>query len=30
MNQKLVLIGGGHAYAIALKQWGLNSLSDVD
>jgi pyridine nucleotide-disulfide oxidoreductase family protein len=30
MNQKLVLIGGGHAHAIALRQWGLNPLPDVD
>jgi pyridine nucleotide-disulfide oxidoreductase family protein len=30
MNQKLVLIGGGHAHAIALKQWGLNPLPNVD
>ena len=30
MTQKLVLIGGGHAHAIALKHWGLNPLADVD
>jgi pyridine nucleotide-disulfide oxidoreductase family protein len=30
MSQKLVLIGGGHAHAIALRKWGLNPLSDVD
>ena len=30
MSQKLVLIGGGHAHAIALRQWGLSPLSDVD
>lgn len=30
MSQKLVLIGGGHAHAIALRQWGLNLLPDVD
>jgi pyridine nucleotide-disulfide oxidoreductase family protein len=30
MNQKLILIGGGHAHAIALKLWGLNPLSEVD
>ena len=27
--QNLVLIGGGHSHAIALKQWGLNPLPDV-
>ena len=30
MNQKLVLVGGGHSHAIALKLWGLNPLPDVD
>ena len=30
MNQKLLLIGGGHSHAIALRQWGLNPLPDVD
>ncbi len=30
MNQKLVLIGGGHSHAIALKRWGLNPLPDID
>ena len=30
MNQKLVLIGGGHSHAIALKEWGLNLLPNVD
>lgn len=30
MNQRLVLIGGGHSHAIALRQWGLNPLPDID
>ncbi len=30
MTKRLVLIGGGHSHAIALKQWGLNPLPDVD
>ncbi len=30
MNQRLVLIGGGHSHAIALRQWGLNPLPNVD
>ena len=30
MNQRLVLVGGGHSHAIALKQWGLNPLPNVD
>lgn len=30
MNQKLVLVGGGHAQAIALREWGLNPLPNVD
>ncbi|MGL5074827.1 MAG: FAD-dependent oxidoreductase, partial [Waterburya sp.] len=30
MNKKLVLIGGGHAHAIALRLWGLNPLPEVD
>ncbi|MGL6344307.1 MAG: FAD-dependent oxidoreductase, partial [Waterburya sp.] len=30
MSQKLVLIGGGHAHAIALKKWGLDPLPDID
>ena len=28
--KKLVLIGGGHSHAIALKQWGINPLSEVE
>ncbi|MBE9043915.1 FAD-dependent oxidoreductase [Pleurocapsales cyanobacterium LEGE 10410] len=28
--KKLVLIGGGHSHAIALRSWGLNPLPDVD
>ncbi len=27
---KLVLIGGGHSHAIALRLWGLNPIPDVD
>ena len=30
MNQKLVLIGGGHSHAIALREWGLNPLPNID
>ena len=30
MNQKLVLIGGGHSHAIALREWGLNPLPNLD
>ena len=30
MNQKLILIGGGHSHAIALREWGLNPLPNVD
>lgn len=30
MNQKLLLIGGGHSHAIALRAWGLNPLPNVD
>ena len=30
MTQKLVLIGGGHSHAIALKQWGLDPMPDVE
>ena len=29
-KQKLVLIGGGHSHAIALRLWGLNPLPDVE
>lgn len=30
MKQKLVLIGGGHSHAIALREWGLNPLPNID
>ena len=30
MTKRLILIGGGHSHAIAIKQWGLNPLPDVD
>ena len=30
MTEKLVLIGGGHSHAIALRRWGLNPLPNVD
>ena len=30
MGKSLVLIGGGHSHAIALKLWGLNPLPDVN
>jgi NADH dehydrogenase FAD-containing subunit len=30
MNQQLILIGGGHSHAIALREWGLNPLPNVD
>ena len=29
-KQRLVLIGGGHSHAIALRLWGLNPLPDVE
>lgn len=29
-KKTLVLIGGGHSHAIALKQWGLNPIPDID
>lgn len=29
-KQKLVLIGGGHSHAIALRLWGINPLSNAD
>ena len=29
-NKKLILIGGGHSHAIALRLWGQNPLPDVD
>lgn len=30
MNQQLVIVGGGHSHAIALKLWGLNPIPNVD
>ena len=30
MNQQLVIVGGGHSHAIALKLWGLNPVPSVD
>jgi len=30
MNQQLVIVGGGHSHAIALKLWGLNPVPGVD
>jgi selenide,water dikinase len=28
-NRRLLLVGGGHSHAIALREWGKNPLSDV-
>ena len=30
MTKKLVLVGGGHSHAIALREWGLNPLPNID
>lgn len=30
LRKKIVLIGGGHSHAIALRCWGIDPLSDVD
>ncbi|MCC0175444.1 FAD-dependent oxidoreductase [Waterburya agarophytonicola K14] len=30
LKQKLVLVGGGHSHAIALRLWGLDPMPDID
>ena len=30
LKKKLVIVGGGHSHAIALRLWGINPLPDVD